>query len=187
MARDFYINGATLIKVKGAAGTGIANLQELGLPAGPIRVTPNYFHKPITEVDAWGNQAEVETQLMNMAMRVQIDLIHFDADILDICIRESMGGATAEGTLVGAGLRMGNGAARFAATNHYIGLNILSPIRLRPWRFYFTYLENSPEYPLGTEKSIVKTSWVVVPYIADPWNGGVGSQGVVVYDRVLDT
>ena len=83
---------------------------------------------------------------------------------------------------------MGGGWPRFNSNNHYIGLNIASPVGIEPWRFYFAYLANNPyEFPLGTEKSVVKLNWRIVPYTEDPWGNGTGAQGTVLFDNVLDT
>lgn len=187
MARDFFINGESMVSVKGAAGTSINPLIQLGLSDGPIRVSLDFRHRDI-QVDAWGNEIPPEVQFMLAAATITMTLVHFDRDVLDVCVQESFGGAAAPGFLTRAGSRLGNNAARFAATNHYIGLNILSPVAAKPWRFYFTYLTGTPvEFPLGTEKSLVQLTWRAIPYTQDPWNGGLGALGSPLWDYTLDT
>lgn len=187
MARDFQINGECLVQVKGAAGTSIATLQELGLAADPITVTLDFRHRDIN-VDAWGGEVPADVQVMLAGASVSMNLIHLDRDILDVCLRESQGGSSAIGRLKRAGARMGNNAARFAATNHYIGLNLTSPVQSKPWRFYFSYLTGPPvTVPLGTEKSVYQLNWRIIPYTRDPYNSASGAEDFQLYDHTLDT
>lgn len=190
MARDFQINGPCLALVKGRADSGIGTLQELGLAEGPIRVSLEFRHRDM-QVDAWGGEIPPDVQFMLAAVNVFIPLIHFDRSILDVCIAESMGGAPAIGQLAGAGRRMGNNLPRFAGGgvdgNHYISLNLTSPVGLKPWRFYTTYLVNNPaDFPLGTEKSMVQTQWRCIPYTTDPYQAGAGAQGWPLWDHTND-
>jgi hypothetical protein len=196
MARDFFLNGETMVYVKGRADSPIGARQELGLAVDAIRVTPVFKHEDI-KVDAWG-QAPPEVQWMLAEVRISMTLIHFDRDILDTCLQESMAGATAIGTLRRAGARMGNNLPLFAAGgvngNHYISLNLASPVGNKPWRFVSTYMPDQPiDFPLGTEKSAVVCSWRAIPYTQDPWGGvtagvaGQGAEGALLWTHVLDT
>lgn len=186
MARDIFVNGETMVFVKGAAGSGIASYSQLGLADAPIVISPQDTFLDI-KVDAWGAPPP-EVQHMNTTITISMSLIHFDRTVLDYCIQESMGGAAAVGTLTRAGTRLGNGGARFASNNHFIGLNLASPVAGKPWRFYYTHLAGNPySFPLGSERSAVNLTWRAVPYISDPWNSGNGAQNVVMYDHVLDS
>ena len=83
---------------------------------------------------------------------------------------------------------MGGNVARFAAGNNFIGLNLTSPVASKPWRFYFAYLVAPPAtFPLGTEKSIIGLQWRAIPFTVDPWQGGSGALGQILWDHVLDT
>ena len=153
MARAFYVNGESLILVKSRSDSAIATLSELGLTEGPVRITPELRHRDISP-DAWGGEIPIDTQWMNGAFQITTDLIHYDAAVLDECLRLSMGNATAVGTVGRAGIRLGGGVARFAVGNNLIGLNLSSPIAGKPYRFYHTYLTGNPvEIPLGTRRS----------------------------------
>lgn len=191
MSRDFDIPGPALVLVKGRSDSAIGTIQELGLSDQVINVTLNFRHKDIN-VECWGDiPPDVQFKLADI--RISFSLIHFDRTILEACISESMGGAPAFGQLAGAGFRLGNGKARFASGaglsgNHLIGLNITSPINGVPWRFLYCYMEGTPaEFPLGTEKSIIRTNWRCIPYTQDPYNGGLGAYGVTLCDHTLDT
>lgn len=186
MARDFTINGPALVQVKGNVNTAIANLSQLGLSDGPIAVTPTFHHKDIN-VDAWG-ETPADVQWMLGDINLSFTMIHVDLAVLEACIQESMGGPAAFGQMAKAGTRMGNNVARFAATNHYIGLNITSPDAARPWRFFYAYLANNPfAWPLGTEKSIISCNWRVVAFTTDPYGAaGQGAQNYALFDRTLD-
>jgi hypothetical protein len=191
MARDFLINGESMVSVKGPQGSAIASISQLGLTVSPIRVTLDVRHRDIN-LDAWGGEIPADTQFMLAAASISMDLVHVDRDVLSACIKLGMAGAGGvgnnEGQLARAGLRMGGGLARFASGNNYIGLNISSPVLALPYRFYFAYLTGTPvDIPLGTEKSIIVCNWRAIPYTQDPWNSGQGATGTVLYDNTLDT
>jgi hypothetical protein len=186
MSRDIQVAGATMVWVKGAAGTSIASLSELGLPDSPIRITPDFRYLDVT-ADAWG-EAPFEVQYKLASVYISMRLVHVDLSILDTCLQESQGGSAGPGLMTYAGSRLGNNAARFAATNHFIGLNIAAPVNGRPWRFFFAYLVGPPiVHPLGTERSLIDLNWRAIPYIADPWNAGLGSATAPLFDHTLDT
>lgn len=191
MARDFFINGESLVLVKGRADSAIGALTQLGLSDGPIRVTLDHRHMDI-QVDAWGGEIPPEVQYKLSSVSVSMNLVHFDRAVLDVCLAESMAGVVTIGSVGRAGARMGNGLPRFAAGgvngNHYIGLNIVSPIAGYPWRFLFSYLTGPPmEFPLGTERSVVQLNWRAIPYTVDPYGGGTGSLNSPLWDYTLDT
>lgn len=189
MSRDFQINGPALIKVKGGANSSISSLSELGLSTEQIQVAFDYRHVPLS-VEMNG-QIPVDNQFFGTMATVSFVLGHFDEAVLEACMIEAMGlnsNTAAIGSLPMFGARLGNNVARFAAGNHYIGLNILSPVASRPWRFYFAYLAGSPvTYPLGAGKSQVGIVFQCIPYMTDPWNGGNGQSGQFLFDRTLDT
>lgn len=186
-----------MITVKGSSSAPLINtLQQLGLAASQIRISFDFKHSDVN-ADAWGKEP-FEIQFMLAEANITMDLIHFDMPVLQDCLRESQGGAAgqaAEGTTPRAGARLGNNAARFAATNHFIGLNISCPVggggvagSVLPWCFYFAYLTGPPvQIPLGTEKSILQCNWRAIPYTTDPWGSGSGAQGNVWFTHVLDT
>lgn len=179
------------MSVKGNTSSAIPSLTQFGLSEGPIRVIPEFRHRDIT-LDAWGGEVAAETQFMLAAVTVSMNLIHFDRSVLDTVLLESMGGAPAIGQLARAGSRLGNNLPRFGAAgglaNHFMGLNIASPIANKTWRFFFSYLTQTPmEFPLGTEKSVVQLNWRVIPYTQDPWNNGLGAQGALLFDYGQDS
>ncbi len=197
MPRDFRINGPTLVLVKGSSSDQIlGDIKELGLSDQSIRVQLDIRHRDIN-VDAWGGEIPADVQCMLAGCNVIMSLIHLDLDVLDACIRASMGGTNAIGFLPRTGARLGNDAARFAggglnARNHYIGLNLTSPVLSKPWRFYTTYLQGIQEIPLGAEKSIYQLNWRVIPYTQDPYsmlvaNYGQGGLDHPLWDHTLDT
>ena len=174
MARDFYINGETLVKVKTrtvASGNEDveesligSNLFELGLTDGLIRITPTFKRKDIY-VDDYGPGVPAETMTLMAEASVEMTLIQFDQDILDLVIGESTGGSLAGSFQQGAGVLMGNDAELFDEDCYYVSLNLLSPVESKPWRFPTCYLADRPfMFPLGTEKSAVQLTWRAVPY-----------------------
>ena len=191
MARDVFINGATMVSVKGNQNTGINTITQLGLPEGPVQVSFDNHHEDII-VDAFGPNIPIDVQMFLGAANISMTLIHLDMTVLEAVEQETLAGGTSEGLALGqlgtAGQRLGGGNARFATGWHYVGLNILSPVGSRPYRFYAAYLTGTPiTIPLGTRRSLVQLQWRAIPYTTDPWGGGAGSKGVYLFDRTLDT
>lgn len=190
MSRSFFLNGQTLVLVKGRSDSTIGSLSQLGLTSDQIRITPVFRHTDIT-VNAWGD-APPEVQFKLAEVRVSMTLVHYDNDVLQTCITESMGGAPDFGALPNAGAFLGNGLPRFSPGgllgNHYIGLNLTSPVGGLPWRFLTAYLTNPPvDIPIGTDRTAIVCNWRAIPYTTDPWTGGLGSLGTYIFDRTLDT
>lgn len=184
MARRIYVNGESLVYVKGAQDTTINALSELGLAEDQLKITIQPMELDVM-VEAWG-RAPVDVQRMNAVALIIMRFVHFDVAVMREVIRLAMGG-TAEGRTSRAGTLFGNGLARFAAGNSYVGLNIASPVGQLPWRFYHARLI-SPigEWPLGVERSIVPVIFRAIPYTPDPWNAGAGATDNILYDHVLD-
>lgn len=188
MGRDFTINGATLVKVRGSSASAIANVQELGLSLDAIRISPRWVHNDM-RVNDFGPEIPPDVQFQLAEVTIRMTLIHYDDAILTACIREAMAGG-AEGTLVGAGTPMGGYNARFSANCHFISLNLTSPDLNKPWRFLASYIASPPmEYPLGTNVSAVPLTWRAIPYpngLALPTTLGIQSAGTVLWDHNPD-
>jgi hypothetical protein len=208
MARDFKINGETMISVKGRSDGLIPLLTQLGLAADQVNVQFEVEHEDII-VNAWG-KFPAEVQVFGGAANISMNLIHVDEAVLEYCWQEAMGGTASFGQLARAGARLGNNTARFAPANtvnpatglvttgnHLIGLNISSPVLQLPYRFWYAYMSSPPiTYPLGAEKSVIAVTWRAFAYTTDPWGGsiaqpgtvaGTGAQGAILFDRVLDS
>jgi hypothetical protein len=186
MSRDFFVNGPTLVSVKGNTNTAIANVTEFGLSDQPIRVSVITYHDDIS-VNAWGTRLPPETQFMLAGVNLSMSLVHFDRDVLDYLIMESWAGASAPGVMTVPGTRMGNSLPLYGVdnnlANHFITVSLSSPVGGIPWRFFNCYLHNNMEYPLGTERSILVVNWRCIPYKADPYNGGLGAGGTILCDN----
>ena len=185
--RNLFIHGEALVYVKsGADAPGdLSAKSELGLSVDPIQVSLNFNFEQVV-ANAWG-RAPFEVQWMGAIAQVSMNLVHFDRTLLDACLQQSMGGGGAIGQVGRAGARMGNNAARFAAGYKFIGLNIFSPVAGKHWRFYHTYLSETPmQFPLGVERSVVQLNWTAVPYTTDPWGGGTGANNAVLWDHNQD-
>ncbi|MDE2098089.1 MAG: hypothetical protein KGL39_12620 [Patescibacteria group bacterium] len=187
MARDYFVNGESLVYVK-SANFGGGALTQLGLSEGPIRIRPNFRHRAI-KVDAWGPGSPAEIQTMLFDVNIQMTLVHFDRSVLDSCLTESLGGGTLLGgdnvwRLNRAGVRLGNAAASQTTNNHFIGLYITGPTSSpsKPWHFWFSYLTGPPmDFPLGTERSAVGLNWRAIPY---PTTGTAGDPAGAITSNV---
>lgn len=186
MSRYVYVNGESLVYVKGPAGSAIANLTELGLSDNPITIVLQPMHKEVT-ADAWGD-VPFEVQTMLASVSVSMTLIHFDPAVVEELARLSMGGGAQAGQMGRAGTLLGNNLPRFAAGNNFFGLNIASPVGQRPWRLFTCYMpQPAVQWPLGANRSIISLSFRAIPYVQDPWRGGIGAQNYAIYDHTLDT
>ena len=203
MARGWYVNGETLVLVKGRSDSAIGSLSQLGLSPQPISVEPQYYHEDIN-VDAWG-RAPADVQFMLGTLNVRMTLVNVDMGVLAVCMALSQGGASdaialagnfqAAGVMNRAGTVMGGyptSLGRFVPGNNYIGLNLSAPIGNIPYRFFYSYLAQPPVViPLGTEKSVITLNWRVIPYTTDPANivNGVitGATNYPLWDCTLDS
>jgi hypothetical protein len=189
MARNYYLNGESMVAIKGRADCPYPSLTNLGLTDSPIQLSIDYRHLLI-RVDAYGD-CPPEIQSFGSFAYIAMTLVHFDYDVLMFTVAEAMGSSPGEGMLGHAGTLMGGGLARFGAGGingwHYVGLNVISATGKPPWRFLNSVLFEQPlSFPLGTERSLVGVRWASIPYSVDPWNGGLGSYGVPIYDHNLD-
>lgn len=194
MARKYIVNGDAIVQVKGPPNTDIETLAELGLAEeeDPIRVLPVFKHKGV-KCDDFGPDTPPEMLWMLASLRIQMTLVNADPDVVEACVIQAMGGggqnAGGEFGVFGAcGLPMGGGVDLHAAGNHYISLNISSPVLERPWRFPASYLTGPAlEYPLGASRSLIKMTWEVVPYVKPQAGIEIVSRNKVFWDRTADT
>ncbi len=196
MPRDFICNGEALISVRGGAHMGsgaIGVYSELGLTTDQIRIVPRFYQRALY-VDDFGPDCPVEVMAGIASVDFRLNLIHYDPNVLDIMMRESMAGGgnvgfnPNAGTFAPWGTPMGAGLPLFASGNHYFGVNIASPVLQFPWRFFNCYLPEQPvEIPLGTEKSITSCNVRAIPYSSPLGPNGVISlsSGGILVDGAL--
>lgn len=199
MARDFFISGETLVRVKGSTNGALqtASVQDLGLAEEGIVITPRFVRKEIF-IDEFGPEIPVELMSLLADVTVSMTLIQFDPVVLDACLSEAMGGPAPEGTntpgnyagiFKAAGSMLGRNSEIFENGCHYISLNLLSPVLNYPWRFFTSTLTDDPvSIPLGTKRSAVALKWRCIPYQLagnDEENDTSASNGI--WDHELDT
>ena len=151
MARNYFVNGNTLVTADGS---------ELGIAESSVSITINPKHLEI-KVSTFGPDVPPEVQAMLADANIGMVLVNFDIAVLNTCIRKSMAAATL-GTMQIAGTLMG-------ANSHFVSLRIASPTGGVPWTFPSCYLTGSPiTWPLGNERSLVSLNFKAIPYVADP-------------------
>ena len=183
MARQYIVEGETLVQVKGHANaTTINTLQNLGVAADPIVVT---IHSNIDDIitDPTGHMTPIDAQTMGGFATISMNLIHFDRAVLDACYAVSVGGSS-PGTMGRAGQIFGNGLVRLASGWLFVGMNLTAPVAGSGWNFKACRIADSHSWPLGTKKSIVNVTWKAIPYVADPASGLALA---VLYNNTLDT
>ena len=208
MPRDFQINGAcmTAVRFGDHLPTSISNipgsptnLSELGLASQDmVTVSPTYRHADIP-TDAFGPDVPAEIMAQIAECQIRVPLVHYDWDILEYCLSESLGGienlgGPGAGTMPPAGSLLGNLREYLASGYHFVGLNFTSPVLGRPWHFPAAYLIEQPAVmQIGTKRSVAMTTWRAIPYpyklMTGAWVSGVEitSSGAVLWDRVPDT
>ncbi len=215
MSRDLVVNGEVLVKVQGGShmsGFPIGDVSELGLTSDKTKMTFKFNHKDIN-VDDFGPLIPAEVMCQCAEVNIHMNLIHYDYEVLDVCMAEAMGGGLAGvgpanpgfpgfvpvllndfqpgGTLQPTGTLLGNMRPILASGCHFITVNLTSPVFGLPWNFLACYLTNSPaEIPLGTDCSIVPLQWRCIPYRPPtPLIGGSGgfteilSSGIVIWNH----
>ncbi len=207
MSRDFYANAETMVYVRfrpnpdGTTPDSInGNRLELGLTDDPIQMKFLMNHKDI-HVDDYGPTVPAEVLWMLSEAELTMTLVHFDFQVLAQCINDSMGYSQAvpgtdEGSMVGAGWPLGAGmeypfiGSQPNFVNSYIRVSFSTALTTsrprRPWRFFSCYLAKEPiEFPLGSERSLVKLVWRAIPYSA-PVDGDVSSKDAKLFDHEDD-
>ena len=186
MALVIFENGPTLVKVKGHAGSQIATLLDLGTSEDQVTWSPRFYHDPVIVGGTYGPSVPVDFQFMLADAIITMNLVYYDQAILEACIQESCAGGSAVGTMPRAGTLMGGQIARFTSGNHFIGLNLTSPVESKPYRFLAAYLTGQPlNYPIGPKRSVVQLNWHAIPY--PEGNIFSGSAGIKLWDNTLDT
>lgn len=177
MARDWYINGDAMVKVR-SAPLAINPLvdaslhEELGLALDDIRVIPRYVHHGMF-ADDFGQDTAPDVAWGMADVEIRMTLVHFDIDVLRRCVMLSAGHDTSvsndqyeQPTDLGrAGRMLGNNRELYTTGNNYIRMVILSSRGNLPWAFHACYLEKFPMVlTLGTKPSEVELHWRAVPY-----------------------
>lgn len=205
MPREYVIYGEVMVWAGGSffdEGLGGAELNstggrivELGLASDSIKITPRFVHKGI-HTDDFGGVIPVDVQWMMADCLVEMTLIHYDVDVLDTCIRQTMGGVDngispglcgAAGTPLGAGGAVGSSRTNLV----FVYLQPTPTNEQAHWRFPSCFLMDKMEYPIGTEKSLVKLTWCAIPHVelgrTGSARGRLRSKDAVVWDHVTMT
>ena len=69
MARTFFVNGESMVTVRGNSSSSIGSTTQLGLSDGPIRISIEFRHKDI-QVDAFGGEIPPDVQWMLAAASI---------------------------------------------------------------------------------------------------------------------
>lgn len=201
MTREFVVYGEFLVE---ASGGRLGGKQQLGLTVGPVRIIPRYVHRDIL-TDDFGPLSPVEVMWRMGDALVAMELVHYDTEVMNKCISMSMGGgsfdtdpgddSSLDGTYGPGGRILGYNRGLGTAANMFTTV-YLTPTNdglYEPYRFKACYLNGQPlEIPLGTERTIVRLHWRVVPYKPIETNAQgrmveTSSQGgVVLWDHESD-
>jgi hypothetical protein len=194
MARDFRINGESLITVKGRQGSLLEDLQELGLTYTDVRIFPRFHHKDVL-IDSYGPRMPADVISYGMEALIQMTLIHYDREVLNACLGESVGIDTVQlevpdGRPSKGGTMLGGQKAFGSEDNHFISVTITSPVERHPWRFPTSYVTGEiMEIPLGTKATIIQIIWRAIPYqkVSSSGDEEILPQNGKVWDHTADT
>lgn len=207
MARQFVLNGETMVDVKGGchmSGGKIGNLSELGLATDNIVIAPQINFKNVI-VNDFGPEVPADVLIMLSSVKIYMTLIHYDTEVLDTCIGETMGNSQLlralasedgdetiyiGGMMGPAGQPLGGIKRIFDSGWHYVSVNLSSQILGQPWTFPKCYLNSLPvKIPIGNDLTQVYLEWTAIPY-SDPYVSGVSGigsfiNGVFPYPRAV--
>jgi hypothetical protein len=211
MARQYQIFGEAMVRVKFGAHVPEPTLSDLGLSHDAIAINFTLHHRPV-KIDNFGPIIPVDNLWMLEDAQIIMNLVHWDANVVDQCLAECGAGSAnpitnppAEpGYMAAAGTPLGGGVPAFASGYHYVGLNIIpGPDTSDLWRFPACFLTQHPiVLPLGTKRSVLQLRWQAIPYQpvsnynSTPISGGkiiiyapgeISSTGAVLYDNTLQT
>lgn len=220
MSRSFEVFGEYLVKIRfGLHLSGVftfsgSNYTELGLATDSITLIPRFVHRDI-KVDDFGTDIPAEVLWMMADFNIKMSLIHFDIDVLELCMMESMGGGFVPPILDGGANPIENIGDLYPAgtimggkqyTNlpnlnivvpqdisgcHYMGLWLMStnPVNaLTDWFFNSTYLLAPPlQIPIGTKATIAQLLWRAIPTMNVNASGQVFSSGTNLFRHQMPT
>lgn len=201
MGRDFQVDYEVMVRVKGSVQSYIFEPMDLGLCSEGISITPAWKHKDIN-VDDFGPDVPAEILCMMAEVSISIPLIHYDPDVLNACLSESLGGfqtttgendnilIPAPGIMMPAGTPLGGGVELYGSGNHYISLSLCSAISGGSFHFPAAFMTKAPmTLKLGQKTRIAMTTWRAIPYVSFAQNAGpegISSSGVILWDTDID-
>lgn len=215
MAADFQILGGAVIAIRG--GAHLSGMQGatplfsgnattptiLGLTdKSPIHISP-VFRTSELHVDDYGNQVPIDIVRKLAEVRITFNLIHFDRQVLNVCISEALGGQSipnadlfagpivSEGMFAPAGQSLGRNRPLYASGCHFIQLRFETYENTAlNWRFFSAYLDTAPlAIPIGTNAQMIQTSWRCIPYQVHSgyFTQSTGEDEVTVYPEILSS
>lgn len=201
--RDIQQFGECLVKVRGCEGGALGAFNssegnvspslELGITQGPPTLRPQFSHRDVN-VNSFGDgQTPIECLWNGAVFTFSTDFIHYDKNVLDAVVAESMAGSFVDsaqevdgqqvlgdnppaifaGTFAPIGTPMGGYNPLYASGNHFMTVWFISAQPMTsgafPYRFPACYLTGPPlELNIGTERSIARCNWRAIPYTIPP-------------------
>ncbi len=196
--RNLQLFGGALVKVRGGLFGALDRIVginpdqnslespvlELGITDEPPLLVPEFNHQDLI-VDDFGISPP-ETLWNGSIVRLWMKLAHYDPNVLDACLAESMAGSWEEiapqnifngpaltaGTFAPVGTPMGGYSPLYSSGCHYITVWLIpSNPDVLPYRFPACYLTGPPlELPVGTDRSIATCNWKAIPYVIPPFD-----------------
>lgn len=199
MTRAYQIYGEFMVNVRGGqhlpssvGGFNNNKIAQLGLTSEAVTIVPRFRHKEIY-TDDYGKEIPAELMCYMADAQVNITLVHYDEDVLQICMQETMGGGDGSFSVLGndgimprGGRLLGNNISMYFSGNHYLSVSLFPAASVKGWRFTSCYLNSQPlVIPVGAERSLVQLSFRAIPY-STMTSGEVLASGVVLWDRIPD-
>lgn len=204
--RDFEVIGETLVKVRcgahlsgvwnsgqaigddlGGRGKALHLVNELGLAQGPIKISLIGHHEDM-RIDGFGSKAPADVMFDYAEARIDMNLIHYNPSLLELCYNESMAGNVTNQGLTPPGTPLGRGNVLYESGCNYLGLTLWPATQARfeidltfgglivadyartligsgAWTFFASYITMQPQaIPLTTKVSVVDVSWRGIVY-----------------------
>lgn len=183
IGRALNTAGEVLVMVKGGAhysGQMLGNPTELGLAVEKIQIIPT-FHREDVHVDSLGARAAADVMVMAGEVQIKATLIHYNKNLLELLVSESMGGAGfiplpnsvgfagRAGRFAPAGTLLGGRKVMYASGNHFFSVSLYMGDPQEsgaPYRFRQCHMTDRPMVmPLGTTTSMVEVNFRAIPYL----------------------
>lgn len=136
--RSFEVIGETLVKVRcgehlsgqwalsgtatGGVGKAYHLVNELGLATGPIKVSLIGRHSDMT-INSY-SKVPVDVQFDFAEAKIDMQLVHYNPALLELCYNESMGGMITNYGVPAPGTPLGKGKVIYASGCNFLGLTL---------------------------------------------------------------
>lgn len=169
MSRTYYVTGETIVKLKGgdhlqSFGMSGSSVVTLGVTDQPISVTQRFRHQDIYS-DKTERDIGADVMWKNSDILLNMNLIHFDNDLVEVALSEAMDGySTTDNSKGIPGGMLGHNIPLYSSGCRFMSVGLTSSVTSGRV-FYCCYLAEQPyTIPLGTTRSSLRLNFRAFRY-----------------------